>query len=131
MAALDTNVVLRLLLEDDVAQVRDAEALVAAELCTVSCSVLMECERVLRAFYGLPPETIAALLGGLLEIENIEAQEPALALAALKAFAAGMDFADALHALQAGDQGFATFDKRLVRQASKLGMAGVGLVPRA
>jgi predicted nucleic-acid-binding protein len=131
MAALDTNVVLRLMLGDDAAQARAADAMVLSEPCTVAASVLMECEWVLRGGYRLEPAEISRLLSGLLELQNIDAQEPALAEATLKAYAAGLDFADALHALQAGDQGFATFDKTLVRRAAKIGLRGVGLVPRA
>ena len=51
MAALDTKVVVRLMVGDDAAQARAAEKLVAAEPCTVAPSVLMECEWVLRGPY--------------------------------------------------------------------------------
>lgn len=128
MAALDTNVVIRLLVGDDKAQARAAEALVASEACIVSASVLMECEWVLRGAYGFDAPTIAALLRGLLGLQNIDAQEPALAGAALAAFESGLDFADALHALQAQPQRLATFDKSLVRRAAKAGLDNVSLL---
>lgn len=130
MAALDTNVVIRLLIGDDARQARAAEALVTAEACTVSAAVLMECEWVLRGAYHLDAATIAELLGGLLALENIDAQEPALTAAVLAAFTHGMDFADALHALQARPQRLATFDKTLLRRAAKLGWEHVLPVQR-
>ena len=52
MAALDTNIVVRLIIGDDANQVRTAEKLVASESCTVAATVLMECEWVLRAGIG-------------------------------------------------------------------------------
>jgi predicted nucleic acid-binding protein len=72
--------------------------------------------------------TIVALLRGLLGLQNIDAQEPALADAALAAFESGLDFADALHALQAQPQRLVTFDKSLVRRAAKLGLDNVSLL---
>lgn len=125
MAALDTNVIVRLLVGDDARQARAAEALVTREPCTVSCAVLMECEWVLRGAYEMDTNTISELLRGLLALEHIDAQEPALADAALQAYTAGMDFADALHALQAKPQRLATFDKQLLRAAARLGWGHV------
>ncbi len=131
MAALDTNVVVRLLMGDDITQARAAEALVASESCTVSLAVLMECEWVLRAAYGLDFATIADLLAGLLALQNLDADDPALASEVLRAYAASLDFADALHALQARPhKRFATFDKALVRRAGKLGLDHVRLVSK-
>ena len=68
MAALDTNVVIRLLIGDEPRQAHAAEALVAREPCTVSCAVLMESEWVLRGAYSLGADTIAYLLTGLLAL---------------------------------------------------------------
>ena len=44
MAALDTNVVVRLVICDDAKQARAAEKLVASSVCTIAPSVLMECD---------------------------------------------------------------------------------------
>ena len=129
MSSLDTNVVIRLIVGDHVGQARAAEKLVADRSCRIAASVLMECEWVLRASYGLAAQTIAAAFRGLLELENIEAAEPALALRTLAAYEAGVDFADALHALQrAAGEEFATFDKSLARRAAKAGLRDVLLL---
>jgi predicted nucleic acid-binding protein len=129
MAALDTNVVIRLLVGDDVAQALAAEQLVASEPCTVSMSVLMECEWVLRACYALQAVAIDASFRDFLNLENISAADPVLAQRVLDAYASGLDFADALHAAQCPDgQRLMTFDKNFAKSARKAGLRGVSLL---
>lgn len=129
MAALDTNVVIRLLVGDEARQARAAEQLVATEPCTVSMSVLMECEWVLRACYALQSADIEASLRDLLTLENISPADSVLAQRVLDAYATGLDFADALHAAQCPDgERFLTFDKQLVRGANKAGLRCVTLL---
>ncbi|HYN58740.1 MAG TPA: type II toxin-antitoxin system VapC family toxin [Rubrivivax sp.] len=130
MAALDTNVVLRLIVGDDAKQARAAEKLVAAERCSVAPSVLMECEWVLRAVYRLDPAVIAASFRDLLALQHIDALDPVLTQQALRGYRAGLDFADALHAAQRRDgERFATFDRQLARRAPKAGVLAVALLP--
>ena len=129
MAALDTSVVVRLIVADDARQARAAEKLVASEPCTVAPSVLMECEWVLRASYGLDAPRIAASLQDLLALEHIDALDPVLTQQALQGYAAGLDFADALHAAQRLDGArFVTFDRQLATRAPKAGVLGVFLL---
>ena len=129
MAALDTNVVVRLIVGDDARQARAAEKLVASEPCTVAVSVLMECEWVLRAGYRLDTALIASCLRDLLALRHIDALDPVLAQQALQGYEAGLDFADALHAAQRRDgDRFATFDRQLARRASKAGVLAVSLL---
>ncbi|MBU3897473.1 MAG: PIN domain nuclease [Gammaproteobacteria bacterium] len=92
-------------------------------------SVLLECEWVLRACYALQSCDIEASFREFLRLENISAADNALAQRVLDAYASGLDFADALHAAQCpvGER-FVTFDKRLVRGASKAGLRGVTLL---
>ena len=129
MAALDTNIVVRLIIGDDPRQASAAEALVASEPCTIAPSVLMECEWVLRAGYRLDAKIIAASMRDLLTLHNIGSSEPVLAQQVLKAYEAGLDFADALHAAQRLEgQTFATFDKQFARRAPRAGVPGIKLV---
>ncbi len=129
MAALDTNVLVRLIVGDERKQANAAEKLVASEPCTVSTSVLMECEWVLRASYRLDAALIAASFRDLLALENIEALDPVLTQQALQAYEAGLDFADALHAAQRRDgERFVTFDRLLARRAPKAGVLSVWLL---
>ena len=129
MAALDTNIVVRLIIGDDAKQARAAEKLVAVSACTIAPTVLMECEWVLRAGYQLNAKLIAASMRDLLSLQNIEATEPVIAQQTLQGYEAGLDFADALHAAQRPDgETFATFDKKFVQRAPKAGVRGVMLV---
>jgi len=129
MAALDTNVVVRLLVGDDARQTQAAEQWLDSEPCTVSMSVLMECEWVLRACYALEARTIEASFRDFLNLENISAVDAVLAQRVLDAYANGLDFADALHAAQCPDgQRFMTFDKNFAKSARKAGLHGVTLL---
>lgn len=129
MAALDANVVIRLLVGDDAAQAQAAEQLVSTEPCTVSMSVLMECEWVLRACYAMQAAAIEASFRDFLNLENISAVDPVLAQRVLDAYASRLDFADALHAAQCPDgQRLMTFDKNFAKNARKAGLHGVTLL---
>jgi len=129
MAALDTNVVVRLITGDHAAQCRAADAIVAREPCTISASVLMESEWVLRACYCLNATLIAQSFRDLLTLHNIDALDAALIERVLDSYEAGLDFADALHACQRREgETFVTFDKPLVRRAPKAGLKGVVLL---
>src|SRR6185437_16394352 len=66
MLGLDTNVLVRLLIEDDAAQTRRARMLVDAaiaqeEVVLVSLPVLLETVCMLRTPYEIPPEAILSL----------------------------------------------------------------------
>ena len=126
MAALDTNVVVRLITGDDPRQTAQAKKLLEKEPCSIAPSVLMECEWVLRAAYGMDATRIATLFRQLLALGPITAQSPALIERVLDAFEAGMDFADALHALQTPEgESFVTFDAALVKRAARARLRGV------
>jgi predicted nucleic-acid-binding protein len=80
--------------------------------------VLLELEWVMRGFYELPAKDISRVLRALASIEHIALEDRAAVLAAVDAFDKGLDFADALHlARSSRAAGFATFDKRLAKQA--------------
>lgn len=131
MAALDTNVVIRLLVGDDAAQAKAAEKLVSGEPCSVAMSVLMECEWVLRGCYALKADAIETVLRDFLNLNHISAAEPVLAQRVLDAYASGVDFADALHAAQCTDgESLATFDKQFAQRASQAGLRGVMLLKK-
>jgi predicted nucleic-acid-binding protein len=129
MTHLDTNVVVRLIVGDDISQTKLAEYLITSEACLVSPSVLMETEWVLRAAYGLNTQTIHASLSDFLALENIASSDPVLTSQVLDAYSRGLDFADALHALQTTEgQWFASFDKKLARAAGQLKLKHIRLL---
>ncbi len=121
MIAIDTNVLVRLLVADDPAQTRRARALAGSERIHVSVTVLLETEWVLRALYRIPAADIDTgfrTLVATADVEDRGSVERALDLAAQ-----GLDFADALHLCRAGHAtSFATFDTKLAKRAKKLGV---------
>ena len=121
MIALDTNVVVRLLVNDDAAQARRARALVAAGADVfVAPTVLMECEWVLRSAYGFAPAQIGGFLRALLGLPGVCTDQPERVAEALAGYDKGMDFADALHlALSHGAERFFTFDAAFRKTAAK------------
>jgi predicted nucleic-acid-binding protein len=57
--ALDTNMLVRLLVNDDLAQAEQAAALIdASSACFVPITVALELEWVLRGAYKLPRESV-------------------------------------------------------------------------
>lgn len=121
MIALDTNVVVRLLVADDAAQARRARRLLEAGEVLVVPTVLLETEWVLRGAYGMKRSDIAAVLRGLLGLPSVVVSCADEVACALDWFERGVDFADALHlALAAEAAAFATFDECLVRRRAPL-----------
>lgn len=127
MRSLDTNVLARFFVDDadDALAARQRPAAVAAmsERSFVSVTVLLELEWVLRGFYELPMKDVCRVFRALAGIEHITIEDRAAVLAAIDAFDRGLDFADALHVARSSRaSGFATFDRRLVRRATNLGL---------
>lgn len=121
MIAVDTNVVVRLLTNDDRQQTRKVVALFAANDVYVSKTVLLETEWVLRFSYELDPGRIDRSLRALLGTPGVVAEEPQQVALALDWFGEGLDFADALHLAGSPNvERFVTFDRRLIRRAAAL-----------
>lgn len=121
MIALDTNVVVRFLVDDDAGQAERARKLLETNPVFVAASVLLETEWVLRSGYGFAAVEIARFLRALLGLENVTVAEPAVLAGAIAAYEGGLDFADALHLAQsARADAFATFDAKLIKRARRL-----------
>ncbi|SRR5258707_11131302 len=116
MAAVDTNVLVRLLAEDDVVQVRKAESFLRGNrplwVCTV---VLIETCWVLTSNYKWPKSHLVAALRALQDSSDFVLQAPTAVRAALNVFdTARADFAECLALELARAEGqlpFATFDR--------------------
>lgn len=120
MLAIDTNLLLRAILDDEPAQGARARALMAANEIFVATTVLLETEWVLRSTYKLTRQQIAGLLRSMAGLPNVNLEHPDRAMLALDLAERGMDFADALH-LGASQEcsAFVSFDNELVRQAAR------------
>ncbi|MHB1292399.1 MAG: type II toxin-antitoxin system VapC family toxin [Sulfuricella sp.] len=121
MLAVDTNLVVRLLANDDATQARRAAALFAVEQILISKTVLLESEWVLRFSYELPPAIILQALRNIIGLPNVTVEQPREIAEALDGFERGLDFADALHLASSRRAGrFASFDQKLIKRAEKL-----------
>jgi len=124
MAALDTNVLLRFLLQDDAAQSAIAtrlirQALDAGETLYVPVSVALELEWVLRSRFKLDKAAVAQIFSGLLQTVELHFEATAAVEWALCEYErSAADFSDCIHAAlawSAGEQPLWTFDKAAAR----------------
>lgn len=115
--AVDTNVLTRYIVQDDVAQSETATA-VLAEPCFVSDTVLLETAWLLSSRYGVRRADLAETLLDVLRLPALVVSDAAVVAWAIERFAEGADLADMLHVVSArhADR-FVTFDARLARQA--------------
>ena len=124
MIALDTNVLVRYLVEDDEKQSALAAALIARVVANddalfVSDVVVSETVWVLSVSYDVARKEIAALLRNLFRARHLVFAAPDRLIRALVAYEAGKgNFADYLireHALAADCEHVVTFDRVLLR----------------
>lgn len=120
MLAIDTNIVVRLLVADDPVQAEAARSLIGREDVLVSSTVLLEAEWVLRSAYDLDRSAVLQTLSAFCGLPHVVLAEPDRVAAAIAWALAGLDFADALHlAGAAGCEAFVTFDRRLFQAAAR------------
>jgi predicted nucleic-acid-binding protein len=124
--AVDTNVLVRLLVKDDAAQTRKVVELfkqldAAGETAFVSDVTVCELVWVLSAAYGFDRKQIAGALRQILAARQLTFQATDRLSHALDAFEAGRgDLADYVileHAKAAGCDAVVTFDKALLKEA--------------
>lgn len=124
MLGIDTNVVLRLLVADDIGQTHRArrlmeQALSRDEPVLVSLLVLLESEWVLRSRYGFDREALRSIFRSLLEARELSFEdEPALEEALFHWKDSPCEFSDCLITArnrQIGCRATATFDDRAAR----------------
>jgi predicted nucleic acid-binding protein len=121
MLAVDTNVVVRLLVNDDLRQGAIARRLFESEEIFVGVTVLLESAWVLESVYGLGAADAAAALRRLLGLANVRVEDAGTVAAALDAASKGLELADALHLLRApAGTDFATFDRSLARAGKRI-----------
>ncbi len=125
MIGLDTNVVVRYLVQDDPDQSDQASALID-ELTEsapgyLSLVTVVEVHWVLRRAYRVRAGQCGDLLKGLLDARELRVDHESIARAALAASGDGLDFADAVIAelgRVAGCDHTVTFDRRAARHGA-------------
>ncbi|GAA4409523.1 PIN domain-containing protein [Quisquiliibacterium transsilvanicum] len=124
MPALDTNVLVRYVVQDDGPQFGAARALIARSVeqglpLFIPVTVMLELEWVLRSSYELEKDDVMRVLSSLLAAAELTFESERALELALQLFRDGTaDFADCLHvalSVQAGEQPIWTFDKRAAR----------------
>lgn len=118
MRAIDTNIVVRFLAQDDAQQAQQARRVFEAGDVFIGTTVALETEWVLRAGYGFSGSQVAEALRAIGGLPGVSLEDPAQLSQALDWLVEGMDFADALHLARSADCSvFVTFDKKLARAA--------------
>lgn len=119
MRAVDTNVLVRLVVRDDAPQLARAEAFVSKGA-WVSTVVLAETVWTLAAVYSLTPAAIAVVVAGFLDNADLALQDADAVTAALQHFRRhpSLGFTDCLVVELARKGGYlplGTFDRSLAR----------------
>ncbi len=121
MPALDTNVLVRYVVQDDEAQLAAARRLIRkgvgeGRTLFVPVTVALEFEWVLRAGFGYSKDDVMEVLSSLFSAAELRFESERALEAALHLYREGAaDFADCLHialAAEAGELPLWTFDKR-------------------
>lgn len=119
MIAVDTNVVIRFLVDDHPAEGRRARRAFEENRVHLAESVLLESEWVLRAVYGFSREEISGAIRSLLRLASVSVDDRAAVFQVLDWFDAGFDFADALHYVRSAGLELKTFDKKFIARARR------------
>ena len=123
--AVDTNVLVRAVMRDDLAQADvAAKVLTDAELIAVALPCLCEFVWVLLRVCGLQPTDAASAIRALLTTANVAMNRPAVK-AGLRVLDAGGDFADGVIAYEGhwlGAETFVSFDKKAVSLLAAQGL---------
>jgi predicted nucleic-acid-binding protein len=121
MLAVDTNLIVRYLTQDTPGQWQQAQAVIDKADIFVSITVLLETAWVLRRTYGYDGIAVAKALRAFAGLPRVSIQQYEVVRQALDWTEKGLDFADALHLASAQDcEAFVTFDRRFLREASRV-----------
>jgi len=121
MIAVDTNVIVRLLTQDDEKQYNKSLRLFQEQDIFIPDTVILETEWVLRFAYNFKPDEICQAFRSLLGLPNVQVTNASLMAQLLQWHENGLDFADALHLAQSQNcSAIYTFDNQFVNRAKGL-----------
>ena len=128
MTAIDTNIVVRLLTQDDAAQFEQSVRIFATHEVFIPDTVILEAEWVLRYAYQFSAAQVAEAFRKLFGLPNVHVRDAMTIALALQWHEQGLDFADALHLAQSQHcQDMQTFDQRFVRRSAGIASCPVRL----
>ena len=121
MIAIDTNVLVRLLVNDQPIQGKASQKLFASEDIFIPDTVLLETEWVLRAAYGLGRIEVCAAFRRVCGLRNVAVSDGPLIAQVIDWHEAGFDFADAFHlSLSQHLDAIKTFDEKFAKRGKNL-----------
>lgn len=116
MKAVDTNILARALVRDDIQQAKIADSLIAAGI-FIPLTVMLETAWLLGSRYKVGRLALADIMSDVMDLPNVEVEQADGFRWALAQFRAGADIADAIHVLAAnGAEAFVTFDAEAFRK---------------
>jgi len=125
MIAFDTNLLVRLAVNDDQQQAEIAEHLLETQQVFIPRTVLLETEWVLRSIYKKSRTEISTFFSKALITTNLIIENSLEVKNAVKWYSLGADFADAMHLCICGESKIHTFDADFCKVAKKLGITPV------
>ena len=121
MIAIDTNILVRILTNDDPIQARRAVKILQSDDVFIPKTVILETQWVLHHAYAINKAYIISSFQKLLGLSNIFPENSETVTQAISWYEQGLDFADALHlASSRGSDKFATFDAAFTKKARKI-----------
>lgn len=121
MVAVDTNILVRLLTQDDELQYQKSLNIFQDQDVFIPDTVILETEWVLRFAYKLKPPDICSTLRKFFGLPNVYIVSTNIVNRVLQWHENGLDFADAFHLAQSQNHTcFYTFDERFIKKANEL-----------
>jgi predicted nucleic-acid-binding protein len=121
MVAVDTNIIVRFLTQDDELQYQKSLEIFQTQDVFIPDTVILETEWVLRFAYKFKPVEICEALKKLFGLPNVHLNNANLVAQSLQWHEAGLDFADAFHLANSQNHTqFYTFDEKFIKRAKGL-----------
>ncbi len=126
MIAVDTNIIVRLLTQDDAVQFQKSVEIFKAQEIFIADTVVLETEWVLRFAYKFKPTEIVLAFRNLFGLSNVYLAHDNSMAQVLQWHENGLDFADALHLSHSQHCAeLCTFDERFAKKSKGLTKCGV------
>jgi predicted nucleic-acid-binding protein len=117
--AVDTNVLARFIVQDDVPQAQIAAQVLGGPV-FISLTVMLETIWLLTSRYNLSRAVVGDSMLDILDIPSVECEQDALVRWAIGRFQKGAAIGDVLHLVSARhSNAFLTFDKKMQKDAGK------------
>jgi len=118
MIAIDTNIIIRFVTQDDELQFQKSKEIFQTHNVFIADTVILETEWVLRFRYKFKPNEICTALRNLFGLPNVHLNNPSLISQVIQWHENGLDFADAFHLANSQHcSQFYTFDEKFVKRA--------------